>query len=246
KRNMPDAEVKRQRGAYRKGMIRAGALAIVVLAIVSGLAFTAIKQRNLAKNALAESQEQRKTADERQAEANRQRQEMTVQKAVAEQKQAEAEQQRREAVNQRIVADKQRVRAQQQEQANRRLLYSAQMNLAQQSWEGENMGLVEDLLAAQVPKPGQEDLRGFEWDLLWRLGHRNLFTGFVTDRLWDVATDPATLEGHAFQVSSVAFSPDGKRLATGSSDRTVKLWDAATGQELATLKGHTAGVQSVV
>ncbi len=38
---------------------------------------------------------------------------------------------------------------------------------------------------------------------------------------------------------SVAFSPDGKRLASASQDGTVKVWDAATGQEILTLKGHT-------
>ena len=42
-------------------------------------------------------------------------------------------------------------------------------------------------------------------------------------------------------VRSVAFSPDGKRIASASDDKTVKVWDAATGQEILTLKGH-AGV----
>ena len=42
--------------------------------------------------------------------------------------------------------------------------------------------------------------------------------------------------------ASVAFSPDGKRLASASGDGTVKVWDAATGQEIRTLKGHTGEV----
>jgi tricorn protease-like protein len=44
---------------------------------------------------------------------------------------------------------------------------------------------------------------------------------------------------------SVAFSPDGRRLASGSWNNTIKLWDVATGQEVRTLSGHNSGVLSV-
>ena len=47
------------------------------------------------------------------------------------------------------------------------------------------------------------------------------------------------------EVWSIAFSPDGKRLASGSWDQTVKVWDAGDGRELMTLKGHSGGVASV-
>ncbi|KAH8659280.1 vegetative incompatibility protein HET-E-1 [Tricladium varicosporioides] len=55
-----------------------------------------------------------------------------------------------------------------------------------------------------------------------------------------------TLEGHTGWVQSVAFSPDSKKLVvSGSSDKTVRLWDAVTGAALQTLEGHTGWINSV-
>ncbi len=51
-----------------------------------------------------------------------------------------------------------------------------------------------------------------------------------------------TLRGHTFALRGIAFSPDGRRLATSSTDQTAKVWDVTTGKELLTLSGHTAEV----
>ncbi len=51
--------------------------------------------------------------------------------------------------------------------------------------------------------------------------------------------------GHSSSVSSVAFSPDGKYLASGSYDSTVKLWSVESQKEVTTLQGHSDYVYSV-
>jgi WD40 repeat protein len=49
----------------------------------------------------------------------------------------------------------------------------------------------------------------------------------------------ATLEGHTDWVNTVSYSPDGSKLASGSCDNTIKIWDMNTHCVVATLEGHT-------
>ena len=55
----------------------------------------------------------------------------------------------------------------------------------------------------------------------------------------------ATLRGHTDFVSSIAFSPNGQILASGSWDNTIILWDVATAESVKILRGHTDRVLSV-
>ncbi len=268
--NMPDAEVRRQRAAYRRGLLRATAIAAVIIAAIAGLAFLAVTQRN---RATAEAGRADLSLRQAQASADAARQAF----AEAEAQRTEAEQQRRQAVAERQIAEQQRqelvaqrLRAEQQERTYRQLLYPLYMNLAHESWEKANMGGMRKLIADHVPSPGQEDLRGFEWYYLWRLCHGDLFTwqhadyvyavafapsgervatasGDRTVKLWDAATgqELLTLRGHVGEVYAVAFAPDGKSLATGSADNTVKLWDVVTGRERRTFVGHKNDVRAV-
>jgi WD40 repeat protein len=117
----------------------------------------------------------------------------------------------------------------------RRTLYAANMNLAKNAWDKGNIGRVEELLAQQRPKPGEIDLRGFEWHYLYRLCHAELLT----------------LRGNGDAVRSLAYSPNGMRLAFPSWDNTrkeaaVTVCDAQTGVEVLGLKGHKDTVVCVM
>jgi WD40 repeat protein len=66
--------------------------------------------------------------------------------------------------------------------------------------------------------------------------------------LWNVVDgqELKSLVGHTGNINALAFSPDGKKLASGSSDKTIKLWDIETGQELVTMLGYPTAVSSVI
>jgi tetratricopeptide (TPR) repeat protein len=127
--NMPDAELRRQRAAYRRGLVRAATVAAVILLVMSGLGLVALRQRNRAleesrradtnfrqlqqqqaqlERALAEAQTQRGIAEEQRGRAEEQRAEADRQRQAATEQQQEAERERARAVAARRAAEQQR------------------------------------------------------------------------------------------------------------------------------------------
>jgi WD40 repeat protein len=119
----------------------------------------------------------------------------------------------------------------------RREKYIADMNLAHHAWEANNLVRTRQLLDQHLPRPGEPDLRGFEWHYLRRLFHGDLWT----------------VSGHGGSVAQLAYTPDGRRLfscgkvrqaqpmaRSGAVPGEIKLWNAATGREVPlNLKGPT-------
>jgi WD40 repeat protein/serine/threonine protein kinase len=118
------------------------------------------------------------------------------------------------------------LRAREAEQRQRAdlFLYAGKMGKAQAAWELNRIADVRQWLQETAAYPD----RGFEWYYWQRQTHLDL----------------RTLR-HLAQVWAVAFSPDGRRILTGGFDGTAKVWDAASGEERFTLRGHADAVTSV-
>jgi WD40 repeat protein/tRNA A-37 threonylcarbamoyl transferase component Bud32 len=155
----------------------------------------------------------------------------------------EADQQREIADQARDEAEKRRDQVAAVNDTLRRANYIADMNLAQHAWEENNLVRTRQLLDQHRPKPGEDDLRGFEWHYLNRLFHR----------------DQLTIHAHVGHAANAVFSPDGKRLFSCGKVRAllgmqrsrevpseIKLWDAATGRQLdLALDGSTDPVRQI-
>jgi WD40 repeat protein len=134
-RSMPGAELRRQRAAYRRGVMWAGLVSGVILSLIVRLAGTEIRRRQVA-----------------------------------------------------------------QETAQRLMMvsYGSQIKQAQEAWEEANISRVEELLSLYLPKEGEQDFRGFEWDYLWQSSHQEI--------------QSLELE---HEVVALQITPDGKRIAIG-------------------------------
>jgi WD40 repeat protein len=202
KENMPDAEQRRQRAAYWRGIYRTAALSALVLFLIGWFAY----------------------------------------------------------------------RANREAEARRLLLYDTQMRLAWQEYEtNANVDRVEELLTAIAPQsPSESDLRGFEWYLLWRLSHREVWRQKVDDPVVAAAflsegnqlafvqrqirfgsNKVTVLDPHTRQIlrsftlpagdvfRSVALSPDGSQVAVDKREHNaagepvynLELLELKTGQQ---------------
>jgi WD40 repeat protein len=206
--------------------------ALLVVAVAVGA--VSLFYRGELEAALDRAIEQTQIAGAERAEADRQRQAAEIQRDRAHSAQTEAEQARdrarqaeAEKENQRRLAEERGAEAARYREQAELLLYARQLALAQAEWETNNVRTARDLLDRC-----RWDLRGWEHcylDALFQRGQQHL-------------------HGHTDRVNSVAFSPDGKRLATcgGGADRTAKVWDVAKGALLFSLTGHSKEVRRVV
>ena len=96
----------------------------------------------------------------------------------------QAEQAERDAVHRRDVAAVKRSEAEGARQSLRQSLYASDLQLAQAAWESGNVLRMRELLDGQKPRTGEDDLRGFEWHYLRRLGSTVQVSRLAPDPIW--------------------------------------------------------------
>ena len=216
----PPSAAYRAKKFLRRNKGTATAAGLVVLALVVGIIGTSIGlvMAEQARDNEA-TQRQRAEDEKKRAEDEKKLAENATKLAQAETLRAEGQWKRAE--NEKRLASIAKTKAQENENTAEWRLYASQIASAQREWETNNAPVANHYLNACRP-----DLRGWEHDYLYTLFNMN----------------QQTSRGHKGEVYSVAFSPDGKKIVSGSSDNTLKVWDATSGQEIRTVKVNTSTV----
>ena len=127
----------------------------------------------------------------------------------------------------------------------------------QWSHDGDRLAILEaeDSIAIWSPEKGKKKARRrYPGDrvlcLAWHPSIRILAVGFRSGgiliyRFPDSRQEPQQISAHSGPVESLAWSPDGTRLASGGADRMLRVWDPDTGATCLTLAGHEQGVAAV-
>jgi eukaryotic-like serine/threonine-protein kinase len=136
---------------------------------------------------------------------------------------------RRHADESRANEAKLRLHAEQLTEQSRQRLYAARISVTAKALEDGDVLRARQLLNGLRPQPGEEDLRGFEWNYLWKRCH----------------LEDLIFTGHTGRVLTVAYAPDGKTIASAGDDKVIRLWNPTNGVEQTQLRGHTDIISQV-
>lgn len=267
KASMPDAELRRQKAAFLRGILRAAAIAAVILSIVGILAASFFSQRQEARRqqqiAVRERQvaeDQRKLANENEIKAIRASEdaEKAAKKAeealeIAKEEKGRADQKAEEARVALAHAEAEKRRADTQFELARRSAEQARTELKQR---------INQLSAIYEERGRLEAIRGDNWNALPFLSEAaslndtlsrsygeqqdsGTLSFLLARAISPVETEKVSLKGHASLVGLADFSPDARYLVTAGADGTAKVWEAGSGRLLRSLNKHTDAITSV-
>ncbi len=149
-------------------------------------------------------------------------------KADVERLQKEADAEKDNLKKLQLLAELEKAKAKEARDQADRIVYAADMQFAHAAFTSADLPRLMRLLDQHRPAAGRDDLRGFEWHYLWRLGHRDRFT--LRAHVPKLALQPGGAVNSPATAVYVAIAPDGKTLASAGVDGKLRLWDLATGQ----------------
>ena len=248
-RHLPDAEVRRQRAAFRRGLVRAGTVAAIVLIVVLGVAGMVMRERNLLRIEQAHSRRLLYGAEINLAA-------QAWEAASAERTAALLDRQvpppaRRTCAGSSgsylwwLVRGNPRGVSGNAENATVIAYAPDGRHAAVAGWNGivEIWDVAALQVATRISSPDPQNLNdlAFSPDGRWIAA-----AGGTSVLVWDAASGTFLfrLEGHGGRILSVAFSPDGRLLAAASTDHSIRLWTMADRRERAILRGHTSWVSA--